>query len=213
MRTELEREDMVGVPDAEGQGYPGGGRGVSSGPTPYPKFDDSTPLTQYKRTREQKKRQRKRWKASRRLRGVEPRSHAVCGGCRFLLSRDLFWKDATRSSGLSSRCKNCVAGRLAGKSKMPGQKSRQKRRERLKKYGLTETAYQAMVFEQDGECAICREPDPALHVDHCHKTGKVRALLCNRCNLSLGGLRDRPELALAAADYLWKHHPPPSDVE
>jgi hypothetical protein len=212
--SELEREDMVGVPDAEGQGTLGAGGDVSSGPTPYPKSDDSTPLTQYKRTREQKKRQRDNWRRNRVARGgYAPRAQAVCGGCCFLLDASLFYRDKLRSTGLARRCKNCLKAHFATMKKRPGAKAKQKRRERLKKYGLTESAYQAMVFEQDGECAICREPDPALHVDHCHKTGKVRALLCTRCNLSLGGLRDRPELALAAADYLWKHHPPPSDVE
>lgn len=58
------------------------------------------------------------------------------------------------------------------------------------KYGITEQEYQAMHFEQNGLCAICRQPEKAINrrlgVDHCHKTGRIRALLCGRCNGALG---------------------------
>jgi hypothetical protein len=53
-----------------------------------------------------------------------------------------------------------------------------------------------------GTCAICG--DPATHYDHNHVTGMVRGTLCARCNLALGHLRDRPELARLAALYLEK---------
>lgn len=77
-------------------------------------------------------------------------------------------------------------------------------------YGITSADFQRMVVEQDGRCAICRElpvaraldRGVALHVDHNHKTGIVRGLLCWRCNAALGLLRDSPEVALAAVIYL-----------
>lgn len=58
-----------------------------------------------------------------------------------------------------------------------------------KKYGLTVEEYDQMLADQDGHCAICPvEPTPTkrLAVDHCHKTGKVRSLLCHTCNNHLG---------------------------
>lgn len=75
------------------------------------------------------------------------------------------------------------------------------------KYGLTQEQYEAMLAEQDGRCAICRSPDwPGKdrrpHVDHCHKTGKIRALLCGKCNNGLGNYDDDPARLRAAADYL-----------
>lgn len=78
------------------------------------------------------------------------------------------------------------------------------------KYGLTREQFEAMNAAQDGRCAICRTDEPGgrgkrFHVDHCHKTGKVRQLLCNACNHVLGCARDSAETLRAAADYLTKH--------
>ena len=64
-----------------------------------------------------------------------------------------------------------------------------------------------MVVAQRGVCAICLVPGPE-HVDHDHKTGRVRAILCFNCNGGLGQFKDRPELLRRGADYLegnvWK---------
>jgi 5-methylcytosine-specific restriction endonuclease McrA len=67
-----------------------------------------------------------------------------------------------------------------------------KRRRLLKKYGLTLQEYQEAFFHQLGCCAICSNPEGSisLAVDHCHKTGKVRGLLCSKCNTSLGMFGD-----------------------
>jgi hypothetical protein len=79
----------------------------------------------------------------------------------------------------------------------------QRRRWHLKaKYGLTLEEYETMRVEQDGKCAICESGTLQLVVDHCHKTGRVRGLLCVSCNASLGLLRDDPEVILRAAQYL-----------
>lgn len=76
------------------------------------------------------------------------------------------------------------------------------------KYGLEPEDVRRMLEEQDCLCAICRnvhlsgaDAEPPV-VDHCHATGKVRGLLCARCNHALGHLRDNPETARRAADYL-----------
>lgn len=63
------------------------------------------------------------------------------------------------------------------------------------KYGLTRKQYLSMLASQDGACAICRSKSPGarcrnLFVDHCHRTGRVRGLLCNRCNLALSKFGD-----------------------
>lgn len=79
------------------------------------------------------------------------------------------------------------------------------RRRRLRKYGLTDEQYAEMLDQQDGRCAICRTDDYGIkgpQIDHCHDTGQVRGLLCNRCNLGIGQLGDDPERMEAAARYV-----------
>jgi phage FluMu protein Com len=77
------------------------------------------------------------------------------------------------------------------------------------KYGLTADDLVAMLDQQDHLCAICRQPHVGkgtrLHVDHNHQTGKVRALLCSRCNTMLGLASESPERLELAAAYL-RHH-------
>lgn len=75
------------------------------------------------------------------------------------------------------------------------------------KYGITEAEYTAMLTQQKGLCSICdRKPhEKRLSVDHCHRTKKVRALLCRHCNLMIGLAEDRPETLIAAAAYLRRH--------
>lgn len=77
----------------------------------------------------------------------------------------------------------------------------------LRLYGITLDEYNQMMEDQGGACARCRTPvteqSMLLSVDHCHKTGRVRSLLCGPCNTYLGRLeanRDRLEEDLAYLD-------------
>lgn len=79
----------------------------------------------------------------------------------------------------------------------------------MKKYNLTVEEHENMIKAQDGKCAICKEiPKTSKSnltgycVDHCHKTGKVRGILCDRCNLALGYLKDDIEILNNAIKYL-----------
>ena len=75
--------------------------------------------------------------------------------------------------------------------------------------GLTEKEHEALYAElferQDGGCAICGTSPKVggrrLHVDHCHKTGVIRGLLCWRCNTGLERFRDNPDTLIQAAAY------------
>lgn len=79
-------------------------------------------------------------------------------------------------------------------------------------FGITLDDYLKMHKRQGGLCAICKLPEKAKHnhtkkiqrlaVDHCHKTGKVRALLCQDCNRGLGKFFDDPVKLKAALDYV-----------
>jgi hypothetical protein len=84
----------------------------------------------------------------------------------------------------------------SGKKKVADRKSHLKR-----KYGLTLEAFDALLESQGGGCAICGKLD-VDHVDHDHRTGRVRGILCFRCNVAIGQMDDDPERLLAAASYL-----------
>ena len=97
-----------------------------------------------------------------------------------------------------------------------GKKRRQaeQRRYRLKTYGLTISAFDKLFKGQNGKCAICglelvdendkgRKVSNAYpRIDHCHETGKIRGLLCNRCNIAMGTFEDDIELLGNAVAYL-----------
>jgi hypothetical protein len=69
------------------------------------------------------------------------------------------------------------------------------------KYGIDLTDYWFMHAQQQGHCGICRQKK-TLYVDHNHQTGKVRALLCNKCNSGLGFFNEDILQLKAAIDYL-----------
>lgn len=73
-------------------------------------------------------------------------------------------------------------------------------------YGITEAQYEQLLAAHDGGCWICgkkpKKDGRRLHVEHDHKTGRVRGLACWMCNKSLQALRDDAIIARAAADYL-----------
>src|SRR5262245_17713190 len=83
-------------------------------------------------------------------------------------------------------------------------RQKSQRKDHLKYYyGITVEEYNAILARQNGCCRICkRKVKGNLCVDHDHKTGKVRGLLCRTCNPGCGHLRDDPKLARIAADYL-----------
>lgn len=75
----------------------------------------------------------------------------------------------------------------------------------LEKYGLTPADYNRILDEQGGGCAICGDlpsRNRSLPVDHDHRTGKTRGILCNACNVALGLLKDNPRLMKRAIEYL-----------
>ena len=77
------------------------------------------------------------------------------------------------------------------------------------KYGITLADYDTMFESQGGVCAICFQPPTGgrrMAVDHNHETGKIRGLLCHRCNLAIGNLRDDPEVIASAFAYVEAHH-------
>jgi hypothetical protein len=76
-------------------------------------------------------------------------------------------------------------------------------------YGISMNDYNRMYVEQDRKCLLCKNPCSSgrnLSVDHCHKTGKVRGLLCINCNQGLGKFKDNIELMKSAILYIENHN-------
>lgn len=70
-------------------------------------------------------------------------------------------------------------------------------------YGLSINNIDGILFAQEFKCAVCKtQLNNSFHVDHCHKSGQVRGLLCSNCNTGLGLFQDNPDLLTAAAAYL-----------
>ncbi|WP_395000252.1 endonuclease VII domain-containing protein [Acinetobacter sp.] len=122
----------------------------------------------------------------------------LCKKCNLPKDEAEFHKNKANKTGLSSYCKPCakIAGREWGQ-KFPEKKHAQHVKQT---YGLTAEEYQKKCDEQNNVCAICASTDKRafrLSVDHCHSTGKVRGLLCNKCNLTLGWYEQIKEQAIA----------------
>lgn len=81
------------------------------------------------------------------------------------------------------------------------------------RYGIGLDAYTELLTAQNGVCAICNRPETQrirgkvirLAVDHCHKTGKVRGLLCSSCNMALGQINEDPAVLIGMLRYLEAH--------
>ena len=79
-----------------------------------------------------------------------------------------------------------------------------------KKYGITLKQWKAMLRKQGGKCPICgklqKDTKQTFHVDHSHKTGEIRAIICGYCNRRLMCyIHDNPKRAIGLANYLIKH--------
>lgn len=79
---------------------------------------------------------------------------------------------------------------------------------RGRKHGLARGEFEIMLEEQNGRCKLCGTPTPEgdLHIDHDHKTGLVRGLLCRPCNAGPGMFHDSPEELRRAIDYIERHN-------
>lgn len=107
---------------------------------------------------------------------------------------------------------------LAGYHKKYHKENKEKHNDRTrrglirKNYGISLEEYTAILAAQGGVCLICKVPIQPPNtrcktgaracLDHCHDTGRIRGFLCHKCNLGIGMFYDRPELVLAAYEYL-----------
>lgn len=130
-----------------------------------------------------------------------------CKTCKETKPAQAFYKNNENSDRLASSCRDCA--READKkwrAKNPEKVIAYNIKNRLRiKFNLSVEDYDSMLKKQKGVCAICKKScksNRQLAVDHCHKTGKIRGLLCMKCNNALGGFEDNTQLLTRAIAYL-----------
>lgn len=137
-----------------------------------------------------------------------------CGRCKQFKPISEFSKHSGKWDGLQERCNNCrhqqyqEQGKETQRNKDPEVKKKARRKSVIRSYGLELEDFENMLKIQNNRCAICGSEDwgkVSPSIDHDHKTGIVRALLCNRCNRTLGFLEDSPSLAMKMYKYLLNH--------
>ncbi len=144
-----------------------------------------------------------------------------CNKCARVLNASCFTRRQERPRQVASACKECKAQEAREKRRTDPEAARAaynlKRtapnRVRStfanalrRKYGMTLEDYARMLNDQDLKCGCCfNSIEPAgrhVHVDHCHATGTIRAILCSMCNHAVGNVGDDPGAALLLVDYL-----------
>lgn len=135
----------------------------------------------------------------------------TCKKCNEAKGTEFFHVDKTRSNGYHPYCKLCrveyTTKYANGSRKTPEGKARAIAAHRKREYGVTEEQYNKLLNEQGGCCAICGQQEKSikkvsLAVDHNHRSGKIRGLLCDTCNRGLGFFKDDPALLFKAIGYL-----------
>jgi len=147
----------------------------------------------------------------------------LCPKCKREKEIALFSKNKHTKTGLSTWCKECSAAETGSWRNVDGNKERlaqwrkdniekctaHARKSNLKiKFKMSIEDYNALLDSQNGKCSLCNktpeENGKALSVDHNHKTGKVRGLLCDNCNKGIGFLKENTEILQKAIKYIEK---------
>ncbi len=137
----------------------------------------------------------------------------TCPKCQLTKLPKEFHKDPRNKTGLTSWCNQCRREKTKAWIKANPEKARRSRKNTTLKrvYGINLKEYEKMLEAQQYECAICRTKKPGgmgdtFVVDHCHTTGKIRKLLCSKCNCAIGLLNENPSLFDAAKKYLEEYY-------
>jgi len=145
----------------------------------------------------------------------------ACTKCGEVKDLELFHPSKVNKDGRTSHCRDCRNSARREYGRNNKKELNKQRREwyvgnrdyelgkakhyNLRKYGITLSNYDEMLNKQHGVCRICGEIPSgrfSLSVDHNHETGKVRGLLCGKCNFAIGLMRDNPDLLRKSAQYL-----------
>lgn len=122
--------------------------------------------------------------------------------------------EAARAKDRAARAANLDLARARDrrwKKNNPEAARRQNAVRRFRKYGLTPAQYERLVVRQLWRCALCQidldklKPNH-IHIDHCHKTNRVRGVLCSCCNVLLGMAKEDVTTLQRAVAYLQRSY-------
>lgn len=133
-----------------------------------------------------------------------PPGKSYCSSCKSMKDVSAFPFSKFTPNGVGYWCKQCAKSNREHYKAVVTESCWRKR------YGITAIEYQALFDAQGGVCAICKKHENRIHkgtkanmcVDHDHATGKVRGLLCAKCNSGLGYFADNIDTLLSAVNYL-----------
>ena len=118
---------------------------------------------------------------------------ALCNSCKFYGTQNPSYRQVPHNKGVFIRTE-------------PERKEMAHTASLKRNFGITKKEYNDMFDLQQGRCKICNihrdELDKNLCVDHCHKSNKIRGLLCRKCNAGLGIFRDDINIVNSALKYL-----------
>lgn len=114
-----------------------------------------------------------------------------CSKCGESKSFDDFHRSSSARDGKASWCKKCVNNIRRDNRKKTYTPENKRKWQIRTRYGLTIEQVEELRASQGGSCAVCKKELKKFHIDHDHNTGKVRGLLCHRCNVMIGGWDDK----------------------
>lgn len=148
----------------------------------------------------------------------------ICTTCKISKEKEGFYRNKNMADGRDTRCKSCrnkayknwyntdkAQEKIKTYSKeyykRPGVKEKTRAHGINRRFGISSDVYLKMLSLQKNKCAICNKEESCpkhkyLSIDHDHKTGKIRGLLCNKCNKAIGLLDDNPKILHSAINYL-----------
>lgn len=124
----------------------------------------------------------------------------VCTKCHVDQPIENYHKSGQR--GRLAYCKTCRAKQRKTWSNGRVGREAARRAHLQARYKLSLDEVSAVLIAQDSKCLICQELLEKYHIDHCHDTGRIRGILCGKCNMGLGLFKDSPELLSRAVKYL-----------
>ena len=135
----------------------------------------------------------------------------TCTKCKQEKEDSEFGKRYDHPTKLLSWCRDCdrVRKRNAARKTLsnPEKRAATSYRQKLWTYGITHDEYQNLLAAHQGKCGVCSS-ESDLRIDHDHKTGAVRGLLCHHCNVALGHFKDSIDVLKNAIEYLCKNKSP-----